>query len=83
MSESHNCFKKVIILSSLNQPSGIDLSFVSNIIILEPPNGEFSFRRDMERQIIGRILRINQTKPVTVTRLVIEDSIEMQLYVDL
>uniref|UniRef100_A0A6C0HLP0 RING-type domain-containing protein n=1 Tax=viral metagenome TaxID=1070528 RepID=A0A6C0HLP0_9ZZZZ len=83
ISDFRDDHKKVIILSSLNQPSGIDLSFVSNIIILEPPNGEFSFRRDMERQIIGRILRINQTKPVTVTRLVIEDSIEMQLYVDL
>jgi hypothetical protein len=75
--------KKVIILSSVNQPSGLDLSFVSQIIIMEPPNGEYYFRRDMERQIIGRILRIKQTKPVVVTRLVIDDSIEKQLYIDL
>ena len=75
--------KRVIILSSVNQPSGLDLSFAANIIILEPPNGEFSFRRDIERQIIGRILRINQSKPVTVTRLIITNSIEEQLYVDL
>ena len=75
--------KRVIILSSMNQPSGLDLSFVSNIIILEPPNGEYSFRRDMERQIIGRILRIGQKEPVNVMRLIIRDSIETQLYVDL
>jgi SNF2 family DNA or RNA helicase len=75
--------KKAIILSSVNQPSGLDLSFVSNIIMIEPLNGEFSFRRDIEKQIISRIHRIKQTKDINVYRLIIRNTIEEQLYVDL
>lgn len=75
--------KKAIILSSANQPSGLDLSFVSNIIMIEPLNGEFSFRRDIEKQIISRIHRIKQQKDINVYRLIIKNTIEEQLYVDL
>ena len=75
--------KKAIILSSTQQTSGLDLSFISNIIMIEPLNGEFSFRRDIEKQIIGRIHRIKQVKPINVYRLIISDTIEEQLYADL
>jgi SNF2 family DNA or RNA helicase len=75
--------KKVIILSSAQQPSGLDLSFVSNVIMMEPLNGEFSFRRDIEKQIIGRVHRIKQTKSINVYRMVIRNTIEELLYVDL
>lgn len=75
--------KKVIILSSAQQPSGLDLSFISNIIMMEPLHGEYSFRRDIEKQIIGRIHRIKQSRNINVYRLIIKNTIEEQLYVDL
>jgi SNF2 family DNA or RNA helicase len=50
---------------------------------MEPLHGEYSFRRDIEKQIIGRIHCIKQTSDSNVYRLVIKNTIEEQLYVDL
>lgn len=71
---------QVLILSSNTNASGLDLSFIKNIIILEPLIGSYSFMRDIEKQIIGRIHRINQKENANVMRLVIKDSIEEKIY---
>ena len=63
-------------MSSVKNASGIDLSFVSNIVIFEPIIGETLFLRDIEKQIVGRIYRINQIKDINVYRFIIKDSIE-------
>lgn len=71
---------QVLVLSSKDNACGLDLSFVSQIVIFEPIKGDFNFMRDIELQIIGRIYRINQTRECVTHRLIIEDTIEEQLY---
>ena len=74
---------KCMIISSKQNASGLDLSFVKNIIIVEPVIGSLNFLRDTERQIIGRIYRINQTESVNIHRLIIRNTIEEQIYSEL
>ncbi len=71
---------QVLILSSLNNASGIDLSFVKNMIISEPLIGTNEFLRDIEKQIIGRIYRIKQTNPINVYRIILKNTIEEDIY---
>jgi len=71
----------VFILSSKNNACGLDLSFVSDIVIFEPIAGNYV--RDVETQIVGRIYRINQTKVCHVHRLIIRNTIEEEIYADL
>ena len=80
---------QVIILSSKDEACGLDLSFVSDIIIFEPiyyPERISSignYVKDVEKQIVGRIYRINQLSECNVHRLMIKDTIEEQIYADL
>lgn len=75
-----NISNRILILSSVKNASGIDLSFVSNIIIFEPIIGDTLFLRDIEKQIIGRIYRINQTRDINIYRFIINDTIEEQIF---
>lgn len=77
----NNVSKRVLILSSIKNASGIDLSFVSNIVIFEPIIGDTLYLRDIEKQIIGRIYRINQTKDINVYRFIIENTIEHEIFI--
>jgi SNF2 family DNA or RNA helicase len=72
---------KIMILSSVNNASGLDLSFINNMVIFEPLRGEYNFRKEIEKQIIGRINRINQTKNMIVHKLIINNTIESELVV--
>jgi SNF2 family DNA or RNA helicase len=77
---------RVLILSSKDEACGLDLSFVSDIIIFEPiyyPERVSSignYVKDVEKQIVGRIYRINQISECNVHRLMIKDTIEEQIY---
>ena len=75
-----NASKRVLILSSAKNASGIDLSFVSNIIMFEPIIGTTLYLTDIEKQIIGRIYRIGQTKDINVYRFIIENTIEEEIF---
>jgi len=75
-----NLTNRVLILSSVKNASGIDLSFVSNIVIFEPIIGDTLFLRDIEKQIIGRIYRINQTKDINVYRFIVKNTIEEEIF---
>jgi SNF2 family DNA or RNA helicase len=77
---SNNPSKRVLIISSVKNASGIDLSFVSNIIIFEPIIGETLFLRDIEKQIVGRIYRINQTENIDIYRFIIKNTIEEEIF---
>jgi SNF2 family DNA or RNA helicase len=70
---------QVIILSSTNNASGIDLSFIHNVIIVEPFDN-YVYGKEIEKQLIGRVHRINQTSDVNVYRLIIKDTIEETMY---
>lgn len=80
--ENINAFREkkaqVLILSSMDNACGLDLSFCNQIVIFEPIRN-FNVR-DTEKQIIGRIYRINQTKECQIHRLIIKDTIEEQIY---
>jgi SNF2 family DNA or RNA helicase len=75
-----NNSKRVLILSSVKNASGIDLSFVSNIVIFEPIIGDTLFLRDIEKQIVGRIYRINQTRDINIYRFIVKDTIEETIF---
>jgi SNF2 family DNA or RNA helicase len=76
----NNPTKKVLIISSVKNASGIDLSFVSNIVIFEPIIGDTLFLRDIEKQIIGRIYRINQIENINIYRFIINNTIEEEIF---
>ena len=54
----------MLILSSKDEACGIDLSFVSDIIIFEPILGNYV--KDIEKQIVGRILGDHFSRLITI-----------------
>ncbi len=79
--EDFNSIQKpqVLLMSSESMSSGIDLTYYSNVIIFEPFIN-YTYSREKEKQIIGRLHRINQTKLVNVFRLIIKNTIEEEIY---
>lgn len=79
---------QILILSSKDEACGLDLSFVSDIIIFEPIYCSEriscigNYVKDVEKQIVGRIYRINQISECNVHRLMIKDTVEEQIYED-
>jgi hypothetical protein len=72
---------KVVIMSSDENASGIDeLTFISNMIIFEPFL-DYSYGKQIEKQLVGRIRRIGQKQNrVNVYRYYIKDTIEQTIY---
>lgn len=70
---------RVILLSSNYNASGIDMTFMHRVIIIEPFEG-YIYGKEIEKQLIGRLHRINQIHDVHVHRLYIKDTIEEQIY---
>lgn len=71
---------RCIIMSSTLDSFGIQLTSANNIVIFEPVKGSEKYLKDIEKQIIGRINRIGQTKEMNVHRLVVKDTIEEEIY---
>lgn len=63
---------KVFVMTTKTASVGITLTAGSHIVFMEPCEQE-----DIRKQAIGRVWRIGQTKPVSVTTLKIKDSIDM------
>jgi SNF2 family DNA or RNA helicase len=70
----------IIMLSSKNAASGINLTVANKIVLLEPVYGTKEFRDDIESQAIGRADRIGQKKPIDVIRFIVKDTIEEEIY---
>ena len=70
---------RVIILSSNSNASGTDMTFMNRVIIIEPFES-YIYGKEIEKQLIGRLHRINQTRDVHAHRLYIKDTIEEQIY---
>jgi SNF2 family DNA or RNA helicase len=66
----------VIMLSSRNAASGINLTAANKIVLIEPVYGTKEYRENIETQIIGRSNRIGQTRPIDVFKFIIKDTIE-------
>lgn len=72
----------VILLSSRNAASGINLTVANKIILLEPIYGNKEYRYNIESQAIGRADRIGQKKSIKVYRFIIKDTIEEDIIND-
>ena len=70
---------KVVILSSDENASGINLIEFNNVIIFEPFEDSL-YCKEIEKQLIGRVHRIGQEKLVNVYRLIMMGTIEEQIY---
>ena len=70
----------VILLSSNNAASGINLTAANKIILVEPVYGSIEYRKDIENQACGRCDRLNQKRPIEVIRYIIKDTIEQEIY---
>jgi SNF2 family DNA or RNA helicase len=66
----------IILLSSRNAASGINLTEANKIILLEPVYGSSDYRANIESQAIGRADRIGQKRPIEVHRFIIKNTIE-------
>ena len=66
----------IIMLSSRNAASGINLTAANKIVLLEPVYGSRDYRNNIESQAIGRADRIGQKRPIQVHRFIIKDTIE-------
>jgi hypothetical protein len=70
---------RVILLSANTNASGTDMSYIHNAIIIEPFDN-YIYGKEIEKQLIGRLHRINQTHAVDVYRLYIRNTIEEEIY---
>ena len=71
---------KVIMLSLKNSASGINLTETSHIIFVEPINTSVEERQAIESQAICRACRVGQKNKIVVIRILIENSIEEEIY---
>ncbi len=66
----------VMLLSSKNSASGLNLTEADSVIFLEPIYGSLEYRTNTELQAIGRVKRIGQNKKIKIYRFIIKDTIE-------
>lgn len=71
---------KVIMLSLKNAASGTTLTEATHILFIEPINATPEECKAIEGQAIGRACRIGQENKVNVMRILIENSIEEEIY---
>ena len=71
---------KVIMLSSDSSASGTNLTKASQVILLDPIYGSYKYRKDQEKQAVGRAHRLGQKNNIKVTRFIIKDSVEEEIY---
>jgi SNF2 family DNA or RNA helicase len=71
---------KVIMLSSDSTAAGTNLTKASQVIFIDPIYGDYKYRKDQERQAIGRAHRLGQKAKIKIIRFIIQDSIEEEIY---
>lgn len=71
---------KVIMLSSEKAASGTNLTKARQVVFLDPIYGTYKFRKDIEKQAVGRAHRLGQKNEITVVRFIVQDSVEHEIY---
>lgn len=66
----------IILLSSRNAASGINLTQANKIILLEPIYGSKEYRYNIESQAVGRADRLGQKRPIDIHRFIIKNTVE-------
>ena len=72
---------RIIMLSSERCSSGSNLTEASHIIFADVINGDAALTKDMESQAIGRAVRIGQKKRVVVKRIIMQNTIEEDIFI--
>tara|TARA_Y100001954_G_C15818321_1_gene608646 strand:+ start:378 stop:3653 length:3276 start_codon:yes stop_codon:yes gene_type:complete len=83
--KSINSFKyddnyRIIMLSTKNTASGINLMCASTVLFLEPIYGTKDYIISTEKQAISRVYRIGQKKNINVVHFIIKDTLEEEIY---
>lgn len=71
---------RVIMLSSDSTAAGTNLTKASQVIFIDPIYGDYKFRKDQEKQAIGRAHRLGQKSQIKVIRFIIQDTVEDEIY---
>ena len=71
---------KVIMLSLKNAASGTNLTEATHILFIEPIDAPSEECKAIEGQAIGRACRVGQKNKITVMRILIENTIEEEIY---
>jgi len=71
---------RVICLSSKRSASGSNLQKATQIIFLDPIYGSAKYRKEQEKQAIGRAHRMGQTKTIKIFRFIIKNSVEEEIF---
>jgi hypothetical protein len=71
---------QIILLSSQNAASGINLSVANKIIFIEPISGDYKYRQETENQALGRARRLDNKKSIEVIKFIIKETIEQDIY---
>jgi len=77
---NHGTDNKVIMLSLKNAASGTNLTEATHIFFVEPINESREESRAIEGQAIARACRVGQKQQVLVSRILIENTIEEDIY---
>lgn len=77
---NHGTDNKVIMLSLKNAASGTNLTEATHIFFVEPINSSGDESRAIEGQAIARACRVGQKQKVILTRILIENTIEEDIY---
>jgi len=71
---------KVIMLSSESTASGTNLTKATQVMFIDPIYGKYKYRKNQERQAIGRAHRLGQKKSIKVIRFLVKNSVEEDIY---
>ena len=71
----------VVLMSSDKNPSGLNLTEATTIILLDTLNTSKEESQIIEEQAIGRAVRIGQTEQVNVKRFIMRNTVEHDYYV--
>ena len=73
----------VLLMSAQSAAAGANLQLASHVVLLDPAGTSAVHGATLERQAVGRAVRMGQTKTVTVVRVVVADTVESELYSDI
>ena len=79
---NHGSDNKVIMLSLKNAASGTNLTEATHIFFVEPINSTRDESRAIESQAIARACRVGQKQQIILSRILIENTIEEEIYRD-
>jgi hypothetical protein len=74
--DDHN----IILLSSQNAASGINLTKANKIVFIETIIGDYQYRTNTENQAIGRSARIGNNQEIEIVKFIINDTIESDIH---